>query len=342
MKNISREIKQALLTFEPPRPREITYGIAARLFEHSGLSSSSALHRYLFGYSTTELASRIPGGLAVLFRRIPGAWTDPKAVANLHTIYPLFRLFESSVTSARRIESLLIHARKSPGQRMRRTFELAPGDASEEKRFAPRYCIDCALDDLRGGRRPTWYRDHQIPGVNYCAQHGTLLGENCFACGDLLFRHSYVLPPFHLECAGRLPAISFLKQSVRRRTGRLGLEPEDSVDRADCRLSVLTVALLEGNLDPIRPKKWVEALQIGVQRRGLTTTIRAIRRAALIRRGAIAALWCSQMNSVSRASWVGKLETQQFLDLSITERLQLTSIIFNGVDDFLAALNVPE
>lgn len=345
MKNISKEIKQALLTFEPPRPREITYGVAARLFEHSRLSSSRALHRYLFGYSTTELASRIPGGLRELFRRLPGVWANPKSVVDLHTIYPLFRLFESSAASARRIESLLIHARKSPGQRVRRMFELAPGDASEEKRFAPRYCIDCALDELRKGRRPTWYRDHQIPGANYCAKHAVYLSEDCYACGDLLFRHRYVLPPFHSECAQLRPALFLSGQAPKARfpaLGRLGLKPEDRVDRAELRVSRFVVGLLEKNLDPIFPSEWLHTLQIGVRRRGRIAAIREIRRADFVGRGAVTDLLCGPMTSLIRAASMGAAETAQFLELSIKERMQITSVVFESVDLFLSALRAVE
>lgn len=332
---------RALESFESARPGEITYGVVARFFEHTKLLSSRELHRYLFGYPTTELASRIQGGLGEMYRRMPGAWESPKTLVDRHTIYPFFRVFEKSAAEARRIESLLIKSSSSPGQRLRRLFELFPG-AVWEQRFLPRFCIACVLEDLRGGRQPTWYRDHQIPGVNWCARHGKYLGDDCFVCGDKLFRHSYELPPMHRKCAHELP--EFTLQRVRPKArlparNRYGLKPSDRQDRTELRLSVFAVDLLGKNLEPIRPESWVSALQIGVKNNGLAATIRAINNAQFINDKRMCAILCGAETSMARALWKGKPDPELFAEISIRGRLQLTSAVFKSIDKFLLVLS---
>lgn len=208
-----------------------------------------------------------------------------------------------------------------------------------------REAMPWTLDELREGRRPTWYRDHQIPGANYCARHAVYLSENCYACGDLLFRHRYVLPPFHSECAHLRPALFLSGQVPKARfpaVGRLGLKPEDRVDRAELRVSRFVVGLLEKNLDPISPSKWLHTLQIGVRHRGRIAAIREIRRADFVGRGVVTDLLCGPMTSLIRAASMGAAETAQFLELPMKERVQVTSVVFESVDLFLAALKVVE
>ena len=198
--------KTLLKGFDPPRANEDVTGIVARLARHARVSSSRALHKYLFGYVTNELAGRYPGGLQVLHRRFPAFWENPQEIAERHTIFPLFRFFEASVDHAQKIESRLVHARQNPGQHLRHRFELEKGDVWE-KRSPMRYCVPCMIEDQQAGRMPTWYRQHQIPGVDWCVRHQSLLFDYCIECGQQLFKHSYVVPAFHCGCQRDIPAL---------------------------------------------------------------------------------------------------------------------------------------
>lgn len=362
-----RKLRQALETFEPPRSGEITFGIAARFFEHCDLLSSQELHAYLHGYATTELASRIPGGLEVFYRRMKDVWGSPEQVLE-HTIWPLFRIFQPSQDAADRIEDLLLYTKRSPGQQLRRMFVLSKGDAWE-KRLLPRFCIECVLEDMRAGRQTTWYREHQIPGIDWCVRHKSALFDECLGCGATMFKNSYVLPPYHLreltihrepntatECnivreSSILPKSISCRELAFRQLGigkvgrkkypRPGIHanrPRGNYELQQLKMCALAVGLMDLNLPPIPASCWSEVLRKGIKERGLSFILRRIRKADLVE-GAVGDLMLkteiSAIRDLARPSY---RRSPRLVSVSPKKKLWIASLVFDTTDEFVETL----
>lgn len=151
-------------------PRELLYSVLARYHRHTGTPSSSHTMEALFGRRPIVASLDLPGYIQALADRLPtnSGWTADRIVDEL-TLLPYYTAYQSAVVRRLARRSMI---RGASDGLMTRLGMAAFGVQHITKL---RFCPLCRQDMQSLHGECYWRRDHQLPGVLVCQDHGCSL-----------------------------------------------------------------------------------------------------------------------------------------------------------------------
>ena len=169
-----------------PREDELLYSFLARGSRYLQVPAAGSYMRELLGRRWGIASAGLPCHLAAIAAEI-GACEQSAFVDQLvdcATLYPFHTAFLPS--------QLRIEARTSmvgSGSGLYTRLGLAAFRVPVPRRL--RFCCDCLHEMLADYGDAWWRREHQIPGIAFCAKHGVPLRRSDIAIGDIN-RHSFI------------------------------------------------------------------------------------------------------------------------------------------------------
>lgn len=181
-------------SFVTPFPDETFLSILSRYHALYDPCSVTALLSHFLGGRGQRLHASIPSGLERFYQTAPtGLWRDFEDFLERHTLLPYYRPFLNP-RAAGKLKGL--------PDRLDLTSKDLPFSAQGGKaRTALRFCPVCVHEDAKTFGQSYWHRNHQIPGMLFCHEHGVRLTDRCLRCGTMV-RHRYRTPLFlpKLKC----------------------------------------------------------------------------------------------------------------------------------------------
>ncbi len=165
-------------TIEGPRADETLPSLIARNLSRVPIPSRASAARELLGNDRALLFADLPGRIGFLEESLGRRLgLTAHELIDATTMLPLLRPFLTP-SCLMRIEQSMIGTRGHPGQLVR-VREV------HNRYWHLRYCAKCRAEDLEAGDGVTWWRRvHQVPGVECCPVHGSMLIESQFYCGE--------------------------------------------------------------------------------------------------------------------------------------------------------------
>lgn len=162
--------KRPNLSFVPPLlPNQTIYSWGGVFHEKSGNSTVDQTRLQLFGTARGRWHFHIPSHLNELCASTQLRLGTPEAIVRYATTIPYYTLFrDPSVAS-----SVLEQVRGNNGRGLAR--DLGMTRSAFNAHPPRRSCHECVLADEDEHGFAYWRRDHQLPGVLVCQQHGTPL-----------------------------------------------------------------------------------------------------------------------------------------------------------------------
>ena len=172
--------------FPTPLPNELFYSIICRYSLLSGEKSIASVNEELFGNQRVVLPIEFPIKLAEFHRHCHSLFPYmPDDIIHNFSLFPFYAHF-LSLEKAYRIKKLILRSEHS---NIRATLGL---NGSKVKSLThPRYCIECAKEDIIKFSQFYIHREHQLP-INICPEHNLIL-ENLFP-RDHAFGYARYLP----------------------------------------------------------------------------------------------------------------------------------------------------
>lgn len=167
-------------------PGELLYSVLARYQRHVGMPGMMHLLDALFGNRKVIASFDLPGHLQTLVDKIPveyGITID--FIIDALTLYPYFTAFEPPALQAQVRKAM--HNGAIDGLHVR--LGLAAFRVGRVSRF--RFCIECSQKMLEQYEELYWRRDHQLPSVFVCPEHGLPLLES-FVSPTQFSRHEFI------------------------------------------------------------------------------------------------------------------------------------------------------
>jgi len=232
-------------------PGELLYSVLARYHRHMGAPSPIQSMEALFGRRLVVASIDLPGYLQVLADRLlPGfGWTADRIVNQL-TLLPYYTAFQSAGAARRAQEAMKRGA--TDGLMVR--LGLAAFRVGRVTQL--RFCSICLQEMGQRHSEFYWRRDHQLPSVLVCPDHGCPLqvsGVSTTAQG----RHVY-LPADRKTCPWNAPEL------VDSGNGR--------VLAALLKLSKASAFLLENPRSHKSLRQWTRHYRHGLQTVGLASS----------------------------------------------------------------------
>ena len=172
--------------FPPAYPDELLYSLLARFHRHVGETSPKRTLDALFGNRSVRAGVLLQGHLQALSERLPQQreLTPERLLADF-TLYPYLTAFQSKeVRFAVRDALFLGHAEWV-------TVRLGLAASRVQGATALRYCPACRSEMLARYGELYWRRDHQLPGVTVCPEHGVRLSDST-VCPGIVGQHSFI------------------------------------------------------------------------------------------------------------------------------------------------------
>ena len=311
-----------------PQQNESVYGLASRYSAEIAPDGFAGwFHAVLFGYVVSEFDPRYPGGLDYFCSVMDLGW-NPRSMIEDHTLWPLFRIGELSAKRRADVEANLLRS-AAPGPRLRGRFQFG---ASRSKRFRPRYCLPCLIDDFKSGRPLTWYRHHQILGADWCPKHRVrLTSEATRWASPSRSGRSFSLPVLLSTDLSDASA-----DEVGKHVGAPFTKPKSFSDDAALRFSAIAIGLLDKRLSAIHPSLWTEVFRSIIEDRG------SKRSWGEIRKWRSTSFWrqCGMYERLRKTKWLGdsKALSEMAIKLNVKQKLCLMSAFFYTADDFVNRL----
>lgn len=172
--------------FPPAYPDELLYSLLARCHRHVGETSPKRTLDVLFGNRSVRAGVLLQGHLQALSEELPPhRGLTPGKLLEDFTLYPYLTAFQpEDVRLAVRDALFLGHAEWV-------TVRLGLAASRVQGAAALRYCPACRSEMLVRHGELYWRRDHQLPGVAVCPEHGVCL-RNSAVCPGSIGQHSFV------------------------------------------------------------------------------------------------------------------------------------------------------
>lgn len=164
---------ERLSFFPSPYPDECLYSIFARYYVRSGISSSKEAARKLFGSESSILASTVylPHRLERMDYWIsPLCGLTSKDMICDHTSYP-YQSIAYMNDLYKEMEMIILNGVPKTGMRNVERRMIAKNTYHGIRQYM-RYCPECAREDVLKYGETYWHRLPQLPGVEYCPEHG--------------------------------------------------------------------------------------------------------------------------------------------------------------------------
>ena len=195
-----------------PRPRreETLYSVLARYGGYLGDVDAAPFMAALLGRRHAIASPTLPGGLASFVAELDVERRESAIDVLIDglTLFPFYTAFvpqglRRETRSAMRGDMTGVHTRLGLA-----CFRVQSPDAL-------RFCPDC-LDEMEAAHRdPWWRRDHQMPGVPVCPDHGTALRLSAVRLGGV-GRHRFVAASRVVCRADSKPAVAAGSEDMDR------------------------------------------------------------------------------------------------------------------------------
>ncbi len=154
--------------FPQPYPREILYSILARCARHLGNLSQASLDRLLFGVERRRRNIAFSSRLGTIAAKLPeGCKITAETLLLEHTVFPYYAALLGPDQRHRAVASRLAETTTASfggaGWKWFRTGDVL------------RFCSECYAAMNKRHGEAYWLREHQIPSVLVCPEHGTVL-----------------------------------------------------------------------------------------------------------------------------------------------------------------------
>lgn len=172
--------------FPPAYPDELLYSLLARFHCHMGETSPKRTLDILFGNRSVRAGVALQGHLQILSERLPPErGMTPGRLLTEFTLYPFLTAFQPEGMRLMVRDALI----SGPSDWV--TVRLGLAASRIQGATALRYCPACRSEMLAGHGELYWRRDHQMPGVTVCPEHGASLKDSTVLPG-LLGQHSFI------------------------------------------------------------------------------------------------------------------------------------------------------
>lgn len=172
--------------FPPAYPDELLYSLLARFHRHVGETSPKRTLDALFGNRSVRAGVVLQGHLQALSERLPPqrGLTPERLLADF-TLYPYLTAFQpEDVRLAVRDALFFGHAEWV-------SVRLGLAASRVQGATVLRYCPACRPEMLGLYGELYWRRDHQLPGVAVCPEHGVPLQDSA-VCPGSIGQHSFI------------------------------------------------------------------------------------------------------------------------------------------------------
>lgn len=172
--------------FPPAYPDELLYSLLARFHCHIGETSPKRTLDTLFGARSVRAGVAVQGHLQPLSERLPPErGMTPDQLLTEFTLYPFLTAFQPEGIRLMVRDALI----SGPSDWV--TVRLGLAASRIQGATALRYCPACRSEMLARHGELYWRRDHQLPGVLACPEHGVSLKDSTVRPG-LLGQHSFI------------------------------------------------------------------------------------------------------------------------------------------------------
>lgn len=168
--------------FPALRPGELLYSVLARHTRWSAGRPKATMND-LFGNAGTVASIDLPNRLDALAAHLP-PWLSVDALIDRHTLAPYYWAFLPA-----EVRRSIRAGMKGNGGSLHLSSGLAAFRVGRVTRL--RFCPNCVQDMHAQWGSPHWRRDHQLPSVLLCPEHGTFLRESTVDVGTFN-RHEFV------------------------------------------------------------------------------------------------------------------------------------------------------
>ena len=150
-------------------PDETTYSLASRFHRLSGHAHSRTTAQLLFGLPRGGYPHDLPAGISHLANLFCGGLGSPGEIVRAHCVLSFYLAFRGRPERDEATAALV-------GGRIGSLKMRLGLPASRLGAMGPlKSCPECVEADRRLHGTPYWHRDHQLPGVLICPDHGSLL-----------------------------------------------------------------------------------------------------------------------------------------------------------------------
>lgn len=172
--------------FPPAYPDELLYSLLARFHCHVGETSPKRTLDALFGSRSVRAGVLLQGYLRALSARLPPhrELTPGRLLADF-TLYPYLTAFQPEEVRLAVRDALWV------GHAEWVAVRLGLAASRVQRSAALRYCVICRSEMLARYGELYWRRDHQLPGVAVCPEHGARLQDSTVWPG-IVGQHNFV------------------------------------------------------------------------------------------------------------------------------------------------------
>lgn len=168
-------------------PDETLFSLCSRYHKASGNRLASTTCKALFGHPQQGSAHDFPARLDHFSRMAGGLLGTPESIIEKHTILPLYLRFATADLVRR---AILASCEGSVGSLK---FQLGLLTSAFRANHPLKACPICMREDAEHFATAYWHREHQLPGLWVCRQHGCrLLSSDLKATG--VSRFHWILP----------------------------------------------------------------------------------------------------------------------------------------------------
>jgi hypothetical protein len=156
-----------LAYFPQVYPGELLYSVLARYHRHMGAPSTIHSMEALFGRRWVVASIDLPGSLQMLADRLPEAlgWTADR-IADELTLLPYYTAFQSAAVTHRARSAM----KRGDTDGLLLRLGMATFRVSRVTQL--RFCALCLRQMQARHGEYYWRRDHQLPGIFVCPEHG--------------------------------------------------------------------------------------------------------------------------------------------------------------------------
>ncbi|GAO26483.1 hypothetical protein ALISP_6303 [Alicycliphilus sp. B1] len=143
----------------------------------TGSKRIKGLADYLVERRTLQPPWIVPCNLRQLYERLAPVFSSPDEILKNHTCMPALMPF----VRPKHVTALLDHL--LDGKHVRGIASVVGFSGRNiESRPVMALCLECVKADRARGGVAYWHREHQLPGLGYCPQHGIPLVAGCGVC----------------------------------------------------------------------------------------------------------------------------------------------------------------
>lgn len=151
--------------FPTPYPNETIYSILARYFQRlEGFGLNQVMSLVYQGKAVPP--DELPNDIMKFVNNTPLQYSHtPDDIIDGHTLFNLYAVYAGKETFQTLRQNMLSKGRTDK-------IAFAGIDYEQAKNWnSPRFCPQCAEQDISLYGEPYWHREHQIPGIKVCPHH---------------------------------------------------------------------------------------------------------------------------------------------------------------------------